>query len=134
MPLHGVSGARSQRAQGVARLLHDQATGGSYQPRHLLVEDVLGLRLGQGVPVGYGLDGRLLPGSGPACGRDPRRLLGLADLSRAAFDRGGMRTSAFRPTPCESRWGKAVMGLDEYDATSLGHRAPDALLQSLEAV
>ena len=30
-------------------------------PLHLLVEDVLGLRLGQGVPVGYGLDGRVVP-------------------------------------------------------------------------
>jgi len=29
-------------------------------PLHLLVEDVLGLRLGQGAPVGYGFDRRVL--------------------------------------------------------------------------
>ena len=53
---------RSQPVKGVARLLRDQATGaggdGRRLPLHVLVEDVLGLRLGQGVPVGYGRDGR----------------------------------------------------------------------------
>ncbi len=31
---------------------------------HLLVEDLLGLRFGQGVPVGYGFDGRAARGPG----------------------------------------------------------------------
>ena len=49
-------------------------------PRHLVVEDALGRRLGQGVPVGYGIDGRLFPGRRPACPADARRLGGLADM------------------------------------------------------
>jgi len=55
-------GVRSQPVQGGAGLLRDQATGeggGRRLPLHLLVEEVLGLRLGQGVRVGYGFDRRV---------------------------------------------------------------------------
>ena len=45
-------------------------------PLHFLIEDVLGLRLGQGVPVGYGLDGRGVPRGRPAGRADPRRSAG----------------------------------------------------------
>ena len=82
-----LAGARSRRVRGVARLLRDQATGGGrWLPRHLLVEDVLGLRLRQGVPVGYGLDGRVVPGGRPAGRADPRRVGGLADVGEHALD------------------------------------------------
>jgi hypothetical protein len=49
-------------------------------PLHRLVEDVLGLRLGWGVPVGSGLDGRVVPRGRPAGRADPRRLGRLADM------------------------------------------------------
>jgi len=49
-------------------------------PLHFLVEDVLGLRLGQGVPVGYRLGGGVIPGGGPGCWGDPGRIGGLAEV------------------------------------------------------
>ena len=50
--------------QGAARQRRVPMTEGDGRrlPLHLLVEVVLRLRLGQGVPVGYGLDGRVVPG------------------------------------------------------------------------
>lgn len=47
-------------------------------PLHFLVEDVLGLRLRQGVPVGYGLDRWVVPGRRPAGWADAWRLGRLA--------------------------------------------------------
>jgi len=59
-------------------------------PLHLLVEDELRLRLGQGVPVGYGLDGRVVPRGRPAGRADPRRLGRLADVVENPLNRGGL--------------------------------------------
>ena len=86
----GTGGGASPARPGDGRRLPTAAPAGRRRTR---------VALGPGRPSRVRPRGRLLLGSGPACGRDPRRLLGLADLSRAAFDRGGRRTSAFRPTP-----------------------------------
>ena len=53
-----------------------------------LVDDVLGLRLGQGVPVGYGLDGRVVPGRRPAGRADTWQLSRLADVVENPRHRG----------------------------------------------
>ena len=57
---------------------------------HLLVEDVLGLRLRQGVPVRYSLDGRVVPGGRPIGGADPRRLGRFTDVVENPLRRGGL--------------------------------------------
>ena len=59
-------------------------------PLHFLVEDVLGLRLRQGVPVGYGLDRCVVPRGRPAGRADARRLGRLADSQENAPHRGGL--------------------------------------------
>ncbi len=63
-------------------------------PLYLLVEDVLGLRLGQGVPVGYGLDGRVVPGGRPAGRADGWCHGGLADVVEDSPHRGGIGDEA----------------------------------------
>ena len=60
-------------------------------PLHPLVEDVLRWRLRQDVPVGYGLDGRVVPRGRPAGRADPRRSDGLADVVENPRHRGGLR-------------------------------------------
>ncbi len=59
-------------------------------PLHPLVEDVLRWRLHQGVPIGYGLDGRVVPSGRPAGRADPRRLGRLADVGENPRHRGGL--------------------------------------------
>ena len=58
-------------------------------PLYLLVEDVLGLRLSQGVLVGYGFDGRVVPGGRPAGRADTGRLGRLAAVVENPLHRGG---------------------------------------------
>jgi hypothetical protein len=69
--------------------------GGPRRPAGLplrpLVEDALGLWLRQGVPVGYGIDGRVVPSRRPACRRDWRWLRRLADVGQDALDGSGFR-------------------------------------------
>lgn len=88
----GLTGARSRRVQSVAYLLLDQARlgDGKRLPLHLLIEEVLGLWLGQCVPVGYGLDGRVVPGGQPVGRADPQRLGGLADVGEDPPHRNGL--------------------------------------------
>ena len=52
------------------------------------VDEVLGLRLGQGIPVEYGLDGLVVPGGWPAGRAIPRRLGRHADVVEHPRDRG----------------------------------------------
>ena len=62
----------------------------------LLVEDALGLRLGQGVLVGYGLDERLVPTGRPAGRAVPRRACRLARLAGVVESRCTGGASAIR--------------------------------------
>jgi hypothetical protein len=49
---------------------HLDEPGDGGLPLHALVEDILGLRLRQGVPVGYGIQGRIVTGVARVRGMD----------------------------------------------------------------
>ena len=72
-----ISGSRSVGMRGLAR--HPARRAAGRLPLHLLVEQVLGLGLCQGVPVGYGIRERVVPHRWPACRSDRWRLGRLAD-------------------------------------------------------
>ena len=58
---------------------------------HFLVEDVLGLRLRQGIPVRYEINRRVVPGRRSAGGGDPGLLGGLAESQENPPHGGGLR-------------------------------------------
>ncbi len=59
-------------------------------PLYFLVEDVLGLRLRQGVPVRYGLNRWVVPARRPSGRADAWRLGRLADVLEIPPHRGGL--------------------------------------------
>jgi hypothetical protein len=63
---------------------------GGRLPLHFLVEDVLGLRLRQCVPVAYHLDDWGVPGGWRACRADPGRLDRLADVVENPLNGSGL--------------------------------------------
>lgn len=90
--------------QGSARHRGAPATGGGL-PLRLLVEDVLGWRLCQGLPVRQGIDRRSVYRA------DPRRPRGLADIGENPLHGGGVPTARrWPPRPARCALGQKAGG------------------------